>query len=75
MIYATLALNKASATLLKPFDQETAAFGYSLRLRADMCFETVPDGQRMVEMRKPEGFLTGPSTANQVIMCNMRAMP
>lgn len=42
MVYATVALNKASATLLKSFDQASGAFGYPLRLRADMCFEQCP---------------------------------
>ena len=74
MVYATVALNKASATLLKSFDQATAAFGYPLRLRADMCFEAVPVGQRMVDMRGPEGFLTGPFTANQVMLCDVNAV-
>ena len=66
VVYATVALNKASATLLKSFDQATGAFGYPLRLRADMCFEATPVGQRMIDMRGDGSFLTGPSTANQV---------
>ena len=47
VVYAVLALNKQGATLRDAFDAATAAYGYPLRLRADMAFEATFVGQRM----------------------------
>lgn len=66
VVYAVLALNKQGATLRDAFDAATAAYGYPLRLRADMAFEATFVGQRMIDERGPGAYLTGPSTANQV---------
>lgn len=66
-VYGTVALDKSSSTLLSVFDEAVEKFGYPWRLRADMCFEATAVGQRMIDERGPGGFLTGPSTANQVM--------
>lgn len=65
-VYATLALNKTGMTLRDVFDQAVTAYGYPLRMRADMAFEATFVGQRMLDERDEGSFITGPSTANQV---------
>ncbi|KAK9819596.1 hypothetical protein WJX72_000124 [[Myrmecia] bisecta] len=67
VVYMTVALNKKSATLFEGYQQAINLFGRPLRLRADMCFEALAIGQDMVDHRGPQGFIAGPSTANQRI--------
>lgn len=66
VVYAVLALNKKGTTLRDAFDEATTAYGFPLRLRADMAFEATFVGQRMIDARGQGAYLTGPSTANQV---------
>ncbi|KAL3146331.1 hypothetical protein ABBQ32_003023 [Trebouxia sp. C0010 RCD-2024] len=54
-------------TLRDVFDQAVTAYGYPLRMRADMAFEATFVGQRMLDERDEGSFITGPSTANQRI--------
>lgn len=65
VVYVVLALDKRGVTLQNAFDSATSAYGYPLRLRADMAFEALLVGQRMLDERGPGAYLTGPSTANQ----------
>ena len=65
-VYATLALEKSGGTLCDAFDKAVGAYGYPLRMRADMAFEATFVWQTMLDERGEGSFITGPSTANQV---------
>jgi hypothetical protein len=56
-------VNRISAS---GFAQAVEAYGWPLRLRADMCFEAMQIGQAMIDRRGAGAYLAGPSTANQV---------
>jgi hypothetical protein len=71
VVYATVALNKSAESLLNGFERAVAGFGYPLRVRADMALEGQGIGQRMLGVRGAGAYLTGPSTANQVLLSIM----
>ena len=66
VVYVVLALDKKGVTLQNAFDSAASAYGFPLCLRADMAFEALLVGQRILDDHGPGAYLTGPSTANQV---------
>ena len=58
---------QTAAALKGGFDAAVHKFGRPLRLRADMAFEAQSIGQDMLDHRDAGAYLTGRSTANQVL--------
>lgn len=66
IVYALVALDKTSATLLRGYRSAVARYGRPLRVRADMALEALPIGADMLDHMGPGAYIAGPRTSNTV---------